>query len=383
MDNWNKKKLGDIAFEVRKTFEPNGNNSVPYVGLKHISKGDLHLIGSGDSSDTKSKKRKFKKGDILFGSLRPYFRKVARPSFNGVCSTDITVIRSKDGTNQSFLNYLIASQDFIDHSDKISSGSRMPRANWKVLEESEWKIPDIKTQQKIASILSAFDDLIENNTRRIEILEEMARRIYREWFVYFRYPDHEKDELVDSGTDLGEIPEGWEVKKLKDSLKFKNGKSPQTKEGKEYPVYGSNGIIGKCNEPGWEDGVIIGRVGAYCGSVEYCEGKFWGSDNTIVATTGEEYDFPLFAYYKLEDLNLRRYAGGSAQPLMTQKVIKDIKVAIPSNELLEQFCKQARDLWKLKRNLEKQNKKLKETRDLLLPKLISGEVEVDELKLNK
>src|SRR5699024_11590217 len=99
----------------------------------------------------------------------------------------------------------------------------------------------------------------------------------------------------------------------------------QTKEGKEYPVYGSNGIIGKCNEPGWEDGVIIGRVGAYCGSVEYCEGKFWGSDNTIVATTGEEYDFPLFAYYKLEDLNLRRYAGGSAQPLMTQKVIKDRK----------------------------------------------------------
>src|SRR5699024_3086383 len=138
-----------------------------------------------------------------------------------------------------------------------------------------------------------------------------------------------------------------DLKKLKDSLKFKNGKSPQTKEGKEYPVYGSNGIIGKCNEPGWEDGVIIGRVGAYCGSVEYCEGKFWGSDNTIVATTGEEYDFPLFAYYKLEDLNLRRYAGGSAQPLMTQKVIKDIKVAIPSNELLEQFCKQARDLWKL------------------------------------
>src|SRR5699024_703687 len=157
----------------------------------------------------------------------------------------------------------------------------------------------------------------------------------------------------------------------------------QTKEGKEYPVYGSNGIIGKCNEPGWEDGVISGRGGAYCGSVEYCEGKFWGSDNTIVATTGEEYDFPLFAYYKLEDLNLRRYAGGSAQRVMTQKVIKDIKVAIASNELLEQFCKQARDLWKLKRNLEKQNKKLKETRDLLLPKLISGEVEVDELKLNK
>src|SRR5699024_8178000 len=113
MDNWNKKKLGDIAFEVRKTFEPNGNNSVPYVGLKHISKGDLHLIGSGDSSDTKSKKRKFKKGDILFGSLRPYFRKVARPSFNGVCSSDIMVIIFIDGTYHSFLIYYIESQYII------------------------------------------------------------------------------------------------------------------------------------------------------------------------------------------------------------------------------------------------------------------------------
>ena len=265
--------------------------------------------------------------------------------------------------------------------ENMNTDAAVPGLNRDVALSQEVSIPDLTTQQKIASILSAFDDLIENNTRRIEILEEMARRIYREWFVHFRYPGHEDDELVDSGTELGEIPEGWEVKKLKDFLKFKNGKSPETKEGEEYPVYGSNGIIGKCNEPGWEDGIIIGRVGAYCGSVEYCEGKFWGSDNTIVATTREEYDFPLYAYYKLEDLNLRRYAGGSAQPLMTQTVIKDIKVAIPSNELLEQFCKQARDLWKLKRNLEKQNKKLKETRDLLLPKLISGKIDVEEIEL--
>src|SRR5690625_1694533 len=220
MSDWVKKKLGDIAKEVRDTYEPNQSESIPYVGLEHIAQQDLKLIGTGKSSDTQSTKRNFRSGDILFGSLRPYFRKVVRPKFDGVCSTDITVIRSKNGVDQGFLNYLIASKDFIDYSVKISSGSRMPRANWKVLEESEWSIPNKETQQRIASILSAYDDLIENNTRRIAILEEMARLIYREWFIYYRYPGYESNRMVESGTDLGFIPYDWKPYEAQEVISF-------------------------------------------------------------------------------------------------------------------------------------------------------------------
>src|SRR5699024_1743317 len=99
-----------------------------------------------------------------------------------------------------------------------------------LLKNVEIELPSLDIQKKIASTLSAFDDLIENNSRRIEILEEMARRIYREWFVHFRYPGHEEDALVDSGTELGEIPEGWEVKKLENFGEIVLGKTPSTKD---------------------------------------------------------------------------------------------------------------------------------------------------------
>lgn len=210
----------------------------------------------------------------------------------------------------------------------------------------------------------------------------MARLTYREWFVHYKYPGHENERLVDSGTELGEVPEGWEVKNLKDFINFKNGKSTKNQEGDLYPIYGANGIIGRCDKGKWENGVIVGRVGAYCGEVEYCEGKFWSSDNTIVATSTKDYNFPMFNYYKLEDLELRRFAGGSAQPLMTQTVIKEIQTVVPSKSVLENFQTLAQKLWNFKRNLEKKNQKLKETRDLLLPELISGKIEINSTTLN-
>src|SRR5699024_10582794 len=123
--------------------------------------------------------------------------------------------------------------------NRLAGGSAQPLLTQTVLKQVEVDLPDLPTQQKIAYILSAFDDLIENSTRRIEILEEMARRTYREWFVHFRYPGHEEDALVDSGTELGEIPEGWEVKKLEEIIELTYGKGLRKKdrvEGK-YPVY--------------------------------------------------------------------------------------------------------------------------------------------------
>jgi len=94
-NEWKKFKLGNGAEEIRKLFEPSKEGVYPYIGLEHIEQYALKLNGIGKSTDTISTKKKFEEGDILFGSLRPYFRKVVRPRFRGVCSTDITVIKSK------------------------------------------------------------------------------------------------------------------------------------------------------------------------------------------------------------------------------------------------------------------------------------------------
>jgi type I restriction enzyme S subunit len=112
-------------------------------------------------------------------------------------------------------------------------------------------------------------------------------------------------------------------------VRFGNGKAIKPGGTGIYPVYGSNGIIGGSDEFRHENGVVIGRVGAYCGSVVYCPTKFWASDNTLVAYPASENVDTKFLYYLLADANLSRYAGGAAQPLVTQTVLKQVEVQIP------------------------------------------------------
>ena len=152
--------MTDIAYEVRDLYTPSYSESLPYVGLEHIESNALHLSGLGNSSDTQSTKKKFRNEDILFGTLRPYFRKVVQAKFDGVCSTDITVIRAKELIDSGFLFYLIASQFFIDYATATSTGTRMPRAKWSILNQMDWGIPKQEKRVKIAAVLGAYDDLI-------------------------------------------------------------------------------------------------------------------------------------------------------------------------------------------------------------------------------
>lgn len=145
---WQKIKLGDVAEEIREIYSPVPNEHLKYIGLEHIQQSTLKLGSIGDSSKTQSSKKMFKTGDILFGSLRPYFRKVVKPKFDGVCSTDITVIRSRKDCCQDFLFYFIANQNFIDYATNISYGTRMPRSPWDILSKSEWMFPKLNIQKK-------------------------------------------------------------------------------------------------------------------------------------------------------------------------------------------------------------------------------------------
>ncbi len=260
--------------------------------------------------------------------------------------------------------------------EDYNSGAGVPTLNRNHLDSVEITIHPKDKQRKIASILSAFDDLIENNSRRIEILEEVARRIYSEWFVHFRYPGHEKDELVDSGMELGAIPEGWEVKELEDVIDLTYGKGLRKKdriEGK-YPVYGSSGIIDWHNEYYVEGpGVIVGRKGNV-GSM------FWEykNFNPIDTTYYVETELPLtYAYFNLQNQNFIN--SDAAVPGLSKRQASTLPVLVPDEETLNNFDSKTIQIFDLKRVFTEKNKKLKETRDLLLPKLISGKVEINEL----
>ena len=414
--DWIKVRLEDIAEEKRENYEPIPSECLNYIGLEHIEQQTLRLNGIGKSRDTISSKKKFNSSDILFGSLRPYFRKVYKPKFYGVCSTDITVIQSKKNFSQDYLFYLIANQPFIDYATNYSNGTRMPRANWKVISKSVWSVPkEKKDQHKIASILSAYDDLIENNTRRIKILEEMAQTIYKEWFVNFRFPGHKKVKFVDS--PLGKIPEGWEVIPVRKCLesyigggwgkekkiggflesayvirgtdipylklgdisntvlryhKESNLKSRKLKVNDivfevsggstDQPV-GRSILIGKSMLSQWDDNVMFA---SFCKLVRV---------NSILIS-------PYQIYLHLNEI----YINGNITKYQVQSTgIKNFKfetfldkefIVRPSKEITNEFHSIVKIKFEKIYLLGRKNLNLRKTRDLLLPKLMSVEVEV-------
>ena len=241
---WQQTTLGECAVLVRDTVSPADVGEVPYLGLEHIGEGTLSLIGTGVASDVTSAKSRFTSDDILFGKLRPYFRKVVRPRFGGICSTDIWVVRPAEGVDAGYLHYVMASEAFVDAATRGSEGTKMPRAKWDFVSRFEFPLPPLEEQRAIARVLGALDDKIELNRRLSETLEEMARALFRSWFVDFG-PVRAKAEGRPSGlppdldalfpasfeaSELGEIPAGWEVKTLGDVAHTVRGRSYRSVE---------------------------------------------------------------------------------------------------------------------------------------------------------
>lgn len=161
-DDWKEGTLADFAYNIREGIQPSKiSANTKYVGLEHIERRHIALHSYGSGSDVESNKSVFKKHDILFGKLRPYFHKVCFAPFDGICSTDILVIRPK--TPSFFASCLFAffQKEVVDHSDMASEGTRMPRTNWEILRGYPIQIPDYTT-------LTRFNEIVEPMLRRIE-----------------------------------------------------------------------------------------------------------------------------------------------------------------------------------------------------------------------
>ena len=241
-------------------------------------------------------------------------------------------------------------------------------------------LPPLTTQNKIAGILSNYDRLIENNTRRIEILEEMARSLYDEWFVKFRFPGYEQTKMVDS--ELGLIPENWEVGRLDDALILQRGFDLPIKQRREgnIPIYASTGVTGTHNEAKVKaPGVVTGRSGSL-GTVIYVDEDFWALNTTLWVKEFRRVT-PLYAFYLLSNLGLEQFNSGAAVPTLNRNDVHSLQVVIPPHLMLEHFNYFIKPLFAMKKNLQVRNANLRRTRDLLLPKLISGEIDVENLEI--
>lgn len=232
-------------------------------------------------------------------------------------------------------------------------------------------IPSKDEQQCIADVLSAYDDLIENNRRRIQLLEESARLLYKEWFVHLRFPGHEHVTIHDG------IPDGWEQLPLGEVLTLQRGFDlpvAKRKPGK-CPIFASTGINGyheqaKVKAPG----VVTGRSGSL-GTVMYVDEDFWPLNTTLWVKEFKRLS-PIFATHLLHELKLEQFNGGAAIPTLNRNDVHRIKILCPPKLLHDQFVEFANSAYVQIKNLKQQKSQLQQARDLLLPRLMNGEIAV-------
>lgn len=277
----------------------------------------------------------------------------------------------------SFVGAVVESQAYKRWVHQNAGGAAQPNASAQVLGAYPMRLPDKKTQASIGAIFDVFADLIENNRRRVEVLAEMARAIYRGWFVNFRYPGHEGVLIVDS--PLGPIPDGWRATSIGNVLELKYGKAlkADARRSGEVAVVSSAGVVGWHDEH-FVDGpcVVVGRKGNV-GSVHWVDGPAWPIDTAYFVDTA----LPL--RFVAEQLRLTQFTNShAAVPGLSRDAAYARPFVEPPADLLAAFQAAVDPLGLQASALRQQADSLTALRDLLLPKLVTGQIDVSALDLD-
>jgi len=376
---WREVKLGEVL-KIRRGASPRPiHEYIRETGMPWLKIADVTGSGSRFVDSTKefikgegvSKSVVVKTGDlILSNSATPGIPRFMRIT---ACVHDGWLILEPigDSINKYFLYYRL----IIDRKKLISNvtGAIFDNLKTDVLRDHEILLPPINDQKRIADILSAFDDKIELNNKISRTLEEMAQAIFKEWFVKFKFPGYEKVKMVDS--ELSKIPEGWEVKNLGEIIVLEYGEALTAinRNSGNIPVYGSSGLVGHHDKKLVSGpGIIIGRAGIP-GSIYWSQEDFYCVDSTFyVESSISKY----FLFYLLKRQNLKSLISGSAVPGINRNMIYLNKIVSPPLDIINDFEKIVSPIfWEIYKN-ELENQKLAALRDLLLPKLMSGEIGV-------
>lgn len=285
-----------------------------------------------------------------------------------------SIIVDENSFDVDFAYYVLKAMYSTLRSIAEEGGSTMPIITKSVFEKIDFEAPDLPTQKKIASILSAYDEKIENNNKIIKNLETTAQTIFNEWFVNFKFPGYEKVKFIDS--EMGEIPEGWSVLKLGDIFNIKYGKNLPTSKistkGK-FPVYGAGGVIGFYDERNVDEKVILVTCrGNGSGTIWRTNGEGFVTNNSFLILARDKFHYInfVFIYFLLKNSNITSALSGSAQPQITIDGLSPIETIVPDKKLIESFQKVTTLMFDHIDKLLEENISLKSLRDQLLAKLI-------------
>lgn len=374
---WNQSEYTDTGIPVVRVSDIHDEtvqlDDCKYVAPSSLEKYRKHLLQTGDVVVATVGSHPTQPGSVVGRAA-----KVPVDANGTLLNQNAVRLRPlKGGIDPTYLRYLAVSQYFRNYIIAHARGSaNQVRMAISLLKEMPICLPGIERQREIGDILSAYDDLIENNTQRIKILEQMAQMLYREWFVNFRFPGHEKVSMVES--ELGLIPEGWKAGSLSDALVLQRGfdlPASQRVEG-QIPIYASTGRTGTHNiAKAKAPGIVTGRSGSL-GSVNLILEDFWPLNTTLWVKEFRR-SSAYHAYFLLQDMKLGGFNSGSAVPTLNRNDIHGLPTVLPSVDILAEFDSRMSLLFRMRKVLQRKNEILRTTRDLLLPKLVSGEINVE------
>lgn len=355
-------------------------DSIARVSMSHVDRLSRHKIEVGDILYSR-------RGDV---GRCAFATEVEQGWLCGTGCLRVTIDQSK--AIPKFIFYQLQKAETIGWVEKHAVGSTMLNLNTSILGSVPIELPSMAEQQMIVHVLSAYDDLIENNQKQIKLLEEAAQRLYKEWFVDLRFPGHETTPIVDG------IPEGWEVCKFSEIVSIMSGGTPKT-EVKEYyegdiPFYTPKDSDGSffvfdtithiseaglehCNSQYYPEGTVIITARGTVGKTTILAVPM-AMNQSCYALKCDELNSPYYLFFSLnkEVDSLKTMANGGVFNTIIVKTFDSISLTIPTQKVLSAFNAVVSSIMQQIKAKMKQNIHLAEARDRLLPKLMSGEIEV-------
>lgn len=399
--SWGKDRTDNINYES-------------YISTENMikDKGGVTIASSLPDSKTASA---YRPSDILLSNIRPYFRKIWYADKNGSCSNDVLVVRANEDIDSKFLYYVLSDNNFFNYDTVTSKGTKMPRGTQTAI--MKYLVPDINIgkQRKIANILSTYDNLIENNNKRIKLLEQMAENLYKEWFVRFRFPGYEDVEFV--GSSLGKLPSTFNIVKIGTVIEYYIGGGWGEEELSElFPEEAY--VVRGTDFPNVKQGILDSCPLRYHKSSNYNKRSFKVNDIAFEVSGGTQKQpvgrSILITERQLKRFNNRlicasfcklircdikkvspRYFYHWLQYLYETRIIEQYQsqstgiinfkfeyflrkcnLLLPPKDIMEKFTESVKPIYDEIDNLAEQNSKLISQRDMLLPRLMSGKLKV-------
>ena len=390
--NWGrlgmKYKLSDICSFRKGKVEVENLNTKNYISTENMLPNKCGII-EASSLPSVALAQEYKNGDILVSNIRPYFKKIWKAKYDGGCSNDVLVFVAKSNTDRNFLYYVLADDDFFTYSMTTSKGTKMPRGDKTSIMQYEVPMIDLQTQKKIASILKSFDEKIELNNVINNNLEQQAMTLFKSWFIDYKPFDKQ-------------VPTTWKYGVLGDFVEIKRGGSPRpiqnflSNRGLHWLKISdatciSSPFVNEIKEYIIEEGLkktVFLKAGSLVLSNSATPGlpKILDIDTCIhdgwlyfpSSKFSNEY---LYLYFKYIRNNLVALGNGSVFTNLKTDILKNYPTNLPTDDELNKFDEIVKPIFSMILSKTRESKRLIEIRDTLLPKLMSGELDVSNLDL--